>query len=404
MMYFVNRFRPLLYLSGLSFLVAGCSWFGEKEEEVRVPVELQPIKEEIRLNRLWDVNIGRGAEDKAIKLVPAFSGSRVFAASADGSVKALNSATGRVIWKQNIENFYSESEQKIAFSKSTDTITGGVGVGDDLVLVGSAAGEVVALNQSDGSLAWRALTTSEVLSPPQARDQLVVAQTIDGKVAGYDSLDGERKWIYSTSIPSLTLRGTSTPIIADYIVVGFSNGRIAVLDKARGLAVIDQRVAAAKGKSDLERLIDIDGSMALVGSQLYVASYQGNLIAVDLAASGRVRWGHEASSVVGLGAGFGNIYIAEEDSILIAVDGDNGKEVWETKALQYRDITTPVTIGSYVAVGDFEGYIHLLAQSDGRFVGRRIIDKKGLSSSTVVDGRRLYIMGNSGRLSALEIQ
>jgi len=390
---------------GLLLFVGGCSWFGDEEEvETRIPAELTRINDEIQLEKLWTRDIGRGAEDKAIKLVPAFSGSRVFAAAADGMVKALDSASGREIWKQNIENFYSASERKIAFSKSTDTITGGVGVGEDLVLVGSAAGEVVALNQSDGSLAWRALTTSEVLAPPQARDQLVVAQTIDGKVAGFDALDGERKWLYSTSVPSLTLRGTSTPIITNYVMAGFANGRIAVLDKTQGLPVVDQRVAAAQGKSDLERLIDIDGNMALVGNQLYIASYQGNIVSVDMAAQGRIRWGKKASSVVGLGTGFGNVYLAGEDSMLHAFDGDNGRDVWETDALLYRDITTPVAVDSYVAIGDFEGYLHIIAQSDGRFVSRRIIDKKGLGSSVVADGRRLYVMGNSGRLTTLEIQ
>ncbi|HIG41784.1 MAG: outer membrane protein assembly factor BamB [bacterium] len=395
--------RSVLTLLLFTLVLPGCSWFGGGEEETRVPVELEKFEEEVQIQRLWNVDIGRGAEDKAIKLIPAFSGSRVFAASADGNVKALSSSSGREIWKVNIKDFYTNAERKIAFSKSSDTITGGVGVGEDLVLVGSAAGEVVAINQSDGTLAWRTLTTSEVLSPPQALDQLVVAQTIDGKVAGFDALDGERKWLYSTSVPSLTLRGTSTPILNEYVMVGFANGRIAVLDTVRGLPVLDQRVAAAQGKSDLERLVDIDGSMVFDGSTLYVVTYQGNLIAIDMAASGRAKWAQPASSAVGLGFGFGNVYLAQEDSVIKAIDGDNGSEIWMNDSLLYRDITTPIATGSYIAVGDFEGQLHLLAQSDGRFVGRRSIDKKGLGSQVIVDGRRIYAMGNSGRLYALEI-
>jgi outer membrane protein assembly factor BamB len=387
----------------LAVALSGCSWFGSDEEETEVPVELQPISAEVNIRKLWDVDIGRGAEDKAIKLVPAFSGSRIFAASADGTVKALNSAKGREIWRVNIKDFYSESERKIAFSKSSDTITGGVGVGEDLVLVGSAAGEIVAINQSDGSLAWRTVTSSEVLAPPQASDRLVVAQTIDGKVAGFDALDGERKWLFSTTVPSLTLRGTGTPIMKEFVIVGFANGRVAILDAVRGLAVMDQRIAAAQGKSDLERLVDIDGLMVLDGTRLYVATYQGNIVAIDMAARGQTLWAQPASTTVGLGFGFGNVYMAQDDSVIKAMDGDNGKEVWQNESLLYRDITTPVTTGSYLAVGDFEGYMHLVAQSDGRFVGRRIVDKKGLSSHVVVDGGRLYVMGNSGRLYALEI-
>ena len=400
----MSHIRNYALLIFIALLATGCSWFGGDDEvEVRVPNELADIDASLELKKLWSVDIGRGAEDRAIKLVPDYSGSRVFASAADGTVKALDSRTGKEIWKLNIKSFYSKDERKIAFSNSSDTITGGVGVGEDLVLVGSAAGEIAAMNQSDGSLAWRAKTTSEVLAPPQAKDQLVVAQTIDGKVAGYEALAGERLWLYSTSEPSLTLRGTSTPIIADFVVAAFANGRVVVLDKARGLAVIDQRIAVAQGKSDLEKLIDIDGEMVLDNSRLYVVAYQGNVVALDLASRGRPVWTQESSSFSGLGMGFGNIYVSREDSVVVAHDEDNGKEIWSNDSLLYRDITAPVAISSYIAVGDFEGYLHIIAQSDGRFVARAKVDGKGLNSPAVVDGSRIYTMGNSGRLSAFEI-
>ena len=389
----------------LPFLLVGCSWFDSDEEEVREPATLTDIEAEVGLVRLWDVKIGKGASDKAIQLVPGFSGSRIFAAAADGTVKAFESGTGREIWRVNIEEFYDSEERRNAFTKSADTITGGVGVGQDLVLVGSSAGEVVAMNQSDGSLAWRARTTSEVLAPPQALGQLVVAQSIDGKVAGFDALDGERKWLYSTSIPSLTLRGTCTPLLSDGVVAGFANGRVAVLDKERGLPVVDQRVAAAQGQSDLERLIDIDGLIARSDNMIYAASYQGNIAAIDLAQNGRVVWAKPASTVTGVTLGFGNVYMASADSEIFAFDANaNGKENWKNEALLYRDVTAAVPVSSYLAVGDFKGYLHLLAQSDGRFVARTKVDGDGLRSPAVVDGSRIYIVGNSGRLSALELR
>lgn len=389
----------------LPFLVAGCSWFDDDDEDVREPAVLTPITSEVSLERLWDVKIGRGAEDKAIQLVPAFSGSRIFAAAADGTVKALETGTGREIWRVNIEDFYSDLERRNSFSKSADTITGGVGVGEQLVLVGSSAGEIVAMNQSDGSLAWRAKTTSEVLAPPQVAEQLVVAQSIDGKVAAFSSLDGERKWLFNTSIPSLTLRGTATPILSDGVMAGFANGRVIVIEKERGLPVIDQRIAASQGQSDLERLVDIDGLMARDGNVLYAASYQGNLVAMDLAQNGRVRWGVPASTVNGVTLGFGNVYLSSADSEIFAYDiNASGRESWKNVDLLYRDVTAPIPVSSYLAVGDFEGYLHLVAQSDGRFVGRVRVDGDGLRSSAVVEGSRIYIMGNSGRLSALELR
>jgi len=399
------KVKPIAVLL-LPFLLAGCSWFDiGDEEEVRKPATLTQISTEINLERLWDVRIGKGAADKAIQLVPGYSGSRIFAAAADGTVKALDTGTGREIWSVNIETYYDDEERRNSFTKSADTITGGVGVGEELVLVGSSAGEVVAMNQSDGSLAWRARATSEVLSPPQAFGQLVVAQSIDGKLAGFNVFDGERKWLYSTSIPSLTLRGTATPILSDGVVTGFANGRIAVIDKERGLPVMDQRVAAAKGQSDLERLIDIDGLIARDENMLYAASYQGNIVAIDLAQNGRVVWGLPASTVTGVTLGFGNVYMSSADSVIFAYDTNaSGRESWKNEALLYRDITAAVPVSSYLAIGDFEGYLHLVAQSDGRFVGRTRVDKDGLRSQAIVDGSRIYVMGNSGRLSALELR
>ncbi len=221
-------------LTGLLLLiVSGCSWFGgdDEVEEIK-PTKLTRINKEVNIRPIWNAKLGKGAQDRAIKLVPAVAASRVFAVSADGKVVALQADNGRKIWEQKVKSFYSKQEARNAFGEDVDIVTGGIGVGKDIVVVGTAAGELVALNQSDGSLAWRTRTSSEVLAPPQIDDDLVVAHTIDGKVAGYNSLDGERKWIYSTSIPSLTLRGTSTPIIAgEFVIAGFANGRIALLDR-----------------------------------------------------------------------------------------------------------------------------------------------------------------------------
>lgn len=386
-------------------LISSCSWFGGKDEvEEMLPTELTRINEEVELKSLWSVNLGGGADDNATKLIPALVASRVFAASTDGNIFALQASNGRKIWERKVKSFYSAAEARNSFSKNLDVITGGVGVGSDIVVVGTSAGELVALNQSDGTLAWRTRTSSEVLAPPQISGDLVVAHTIDGKIAGYNALDGERLWLYSTSIPSLTLRGTSTPIITpDFVIAGFANGRYSLLSLDQGNVIADERIAIASGGSDLERLIDIDGTMIIAGSRLFIASFHGRLAAIDLS-NGRLLWARDASSVAGLGEGFGNIYIAHADGILGAIDAVSGRDVWEIEALKYRHITAPVGTGSFIAVGDFEGYLHIIAQSDGRFVGRRKVDGDGLLSPVVADGNRLFVLGNSGRLSVFEIR
>jgi len=399
-----NRSKVYLLAIVVLLTLGGCSWFDKDDDEV-VPAKLTKIKAEVNLVTLWDVNLGKGAEDSAIKFVPAFSGSRVYGASADGNIFAVDSGTGKVVWKVNIVKYYTEKERAVAFADDIDVITGGVGHGSGMVVVGSAAGELVALGEDDGALLWKSSTTSEVLAPPQVDGDLVVAQSIDGKVAAYNAADGKRKWIYTTTIPSLTLRGTSTPIVnSEYVIAGFSNGRVSILDRNRGLAAIDQRVGISKGKSDLERLVDIDGAMILDNNNLYAVSYQGNMVLLDLAASGRARWGMEASSVVGLGTGFGNVYLAGADSKLSAIAMDSKRELWAIESLLNREITTPVAVSSYLAVGDFEGYIHLVAQSDGRFVARKKLDGDGVSAPVVADGSRFYVITDGGRLFAMEVR
>jgi outer membrane protein assembly factor BamB len=396
--------RLLVWFLALSAM-SGCSWFGgdDEPEEIK-PNPLPSINEEVQLEVLWNQKIGGGSGDRAIRLRPAIIGGRVFAASADGKIKALTTDTGRVIWEAEIKDFYTKEDLSFGFSKGLDVITGGVGAGGDLVVVGTGAGEILALNQSDGSLAWKSRVASEVLSQPQIDEDLVVVQSIDGKVAAYDAIDGSREWIYTTNIPSLTLRGTATPIIlGDVILVGFSSGRLTLLERKTGLAGLDRRVGVAQGDSDLERLVDIDGAMVMENGRLYAASFQGRIIGIDIA-TGRTLWSEEASSVSGVGTGFGNVYLASSDSHISAYNADNGREVWQVDALLHRDITAPVVMGSYLAFTDFEGYLHLMAQSDGRFVGRRKIDGSGVRSGVVAEGGRLYAMGNKGGLFVLEIR
>ena len=398
-----RQMRLLVWFLALSAM-SGCSWFGgdDEPEEIK-PNPLPSINEEVQLEVLWNQKIGGGSGDRAIRLRPAIIGGRVFAASADGKIKALTTDTGRVIWEAEIQDFYTKEDLSFGFSKGLDVITGGVGAGGDLVVVGTGAGEILALNQSDGSLAWKSRVASEVLSQPQVDEDLVVVQSIDGKVAAYDAIDGSREWIYTTNIPSLTLRGTATPIIlGDFILVGFSNGRLTLLERKTGLAGLDRRVGVAQGDSDLERLVDIDGAMVMENGRLYAASFQGRIIGIDIA-TGRTLWSEEASSVSGVGTGFGNVYLASSDSQISAHNADNGREVWRVDTLLHRDITAPVAIGSYLAFTDFEGYLHLIAQSDGRFVGRRKIDGSGARSGVVAEGGRLYAMGNKGSLFVLEI-
>ncbi|MAV26123.1 MAG: outer membrane protein assembly factor BamB [Gammaproteobacteria bacterium] len=407
----------IVLLIAFLFVITGCATDEEEVQEkrqkrledkekrlARRPAQLKHFIREQEIGVRWERPVGGPARDDAVQLEPALSGSRVFAASADGNIMAVATGDGDVLWSVDVVSFYDEAERDTAFSPRADVIIGGVGLGADLVLVGTSAGDMVALNQSDGSLAWRTRMTSEVLAPPQADSSIVVAHAIDGRVTGHDVLDGSRQWMYTVSIPSLTIRGTATPLmLGEMVIAGFSNGRVVGLNKRTGVPMMDQRVAAAKGKSDLEKLIDIDGDMVTSGPILFVVSFQGNVVAINTQ-NGRILWARQASSALGLASGFGNVYVVSEDDHLIAMNEQNGENSWRNESLKNRSLSPPVTVSSFVVVSDYKGVMHVLAQTDGRFVARKRLDNQGMRAPVLADGNRMYAMGNSGRLYALEIR
>ena len=286
-----------------------------------------------------------------------------------------------------------------------DRITGGVGAGSGLVMVGTQQAEIVVLDQITGDELWRTSVSSEVLSPPQTNGDVVVAQTVDGKLLALDIEDGNQRWIYETNLPALTLRGTSRPVITSTgaVIAGVSNGTLVAVSAADGIWRWEERVAVPEGQYDIDRVIDVDGDLLLDGNRILASSYQGNLMAFDVA-SGRIVWGMEASSYHGLDRGFGNIYYCSDRSHIVAVRDNSNDIVWENENLAYRAITAPTAINNYVAVGDFEGYLHLLSQIDGRIVGRTRIDNDGVRSNLLVKDGWLYAYGNSGRLTALSLR
>ncbi len=363
------------------------NWFGD--DEVNPPAELEDFDRRVNLRRDWSVSIGDGQGDNYNELIPAIDGDRIYAVSANGNVVAIEIATGDVIWRQRLDV----------------TVTGGVGAGRGLVMLGTEDAEVIALNQSDGEERWRSPVSSEVLAAPKTNGDIVVAQTVDDKLIALDMQTGVQRWIYETTQPPLTLRGTSSPLLtqAGTVVAGFSNGTLVSVNAADGVYRWEERVAVPEGRYDIDRVIDVDGDLLLDGSRILAASYQGNLMAFD-ALSGRIVWGMEASSYHGMDQGFGNIYYCDDRSHIVAVRDNSENIVWENEALQYRQITAPKAVNNYLAVADFEGYVHLLSQIDGSIVGRTRVDNDGVRANILSRNNRIFVYGNSGRLVSLTIQ
>ncbi|WP_220815493.1 outer membrane protein assembly factor BamB [Pseudomonas paralcaligenes] len=380
----VMRWKNAAMLA-LAVLAVGCSSNSKKELP---PNELPDIQEEVRLDARWSRSVGDGQGDLYNLLTPASDGERLFAAAADGEVVALDRLTGDKFWEVDLDL----------------PISGGVGAGYGLVLVGTLKGEVIALDASSGEEKWRARVTSEVLSAPATNGDVVVVQTQDDRLIAFDAGTGSQRWIYENSPAVLTLRGTSSPVMTNSLVIaGLSSGKLLALDASRGIPVWEQRVAVPQGRSELERMVDIDGNLLLTGGNLYAVSYQGKVAAFD-AESGRPLWTRDASSYVGLAQGFGSVYVSLASGAVEGVDENSNSALWNNDALLRRQLSAPEVFSSYVAVGDFEGYLHLLSQVDGHFVGREKIDGDGVRVRPLVIGDWIYAYGNSGKLVGLTIR
>ena len=390
-----GKHTKVLFLGLILSVINSCGisdWvrnpFGD-DEDPRAPAELMDIASEITINRNWRIDVGNGQGDNFKKLTPVVDGGFVFAASDDGEILAVNSTNGDLMWQTEVEA----------------TITGGVGAGDGIVMIGTEEAELVILNQADGEEVWRARVSSEILSQPKTNGDIVVAQTVDGKLVALDREDGFQRWTYETTLPALTLRGTSSPVLTSEgtVIAGFSNGILVSVAAEDGVWNWEERVAVPDGQYDIERVIDVDGELLVDGSRILASSYQGNLMAFDTA-SGQIVWGMEASSYHGMDQGFGNIYYNDDRSHLIALRDNSSDVVWQNEELQYRDLTAPKTISNYVAVADYEGYLHLISQIDGRIIGRTRIDNDGIRSNLLADNGKLIVYGNSGSLVSLTIE
>jgi outer membrane protein assembly factor BamB len=366
--------------------VAGCGLFGDDEEELE-PAELIDFEESINVKRLWSAKLGGDSDFLRVALRPAGDGARIYAASQDGKVTAFDPETGRQIWRTDLEL----------------ELSAGPGVGEGHVVVAAKDGLAVALDATNGSEKWRADIAGESVSRPLVEDDTVIVQTIDNRLQALSLFDGRPRWSIQRDAPPLTMRGSASPVaVGGNVIAGFDSGRLVAAEIESGTVVWDVLLSPPQGRSDLDRLSDIDGALVVVGQDVYGTGYHGRLGALA-AESGQVLWSRDISSYKGVAADWNSLYTIRDEGEIIALTRRNGNEVWRNDSMLRRDPTLPIPLGTTVVVGDFEGYIHFFNAIDGVAVAREKMGGNAITSDPFVMANRVYVQSDSGQIGAYVI-
>ena len=376
------------------------SYFKGGSDNAEPPNPLVEFRQLVSVIELWKKNNGVGTDEQYLKLAPVIVNQRLYVADSAGIVGAMDAINGKRLWQKKISASESVDGKSGWFRGGDIHITGGPGYGENTLMIGSQEGEVISLSAENGSELWRTRVSSEILSPPQRTADVAIVRTIDGKVFGIDANKGRRLWIYDRTVPPLTLRGTSTPAIDSGIVVaGFDGGKMAALDVRTGKLLWETSISAARGRSELERMVDIDSEPMIVDGVVYIATFQGQVAAVQLE-TGRILWSNDLSSYAGFSADEQSIYVTDEDSHVWALDRINGTILWEQENLHARAVTAPGAVGDQIVVGDLEGYLHWINKKTGEFSARLRLCKKPVIAKPIVVGKIVYAYCSDGKLAA----
>jgi outer membrane protein assembly factor BamB len=372
--------RRYLLLAAMALLAAACS----KEDDVAPPAELVDFDPVVRVDRVWSLGMKGGDDVLRLGLRPSVQGERAYVAGHGGDVRAVELANGREIWR-------------------TDTkldLAGGPAAGEGVVVVGSSGGELVALDAESGAMRWQVMTGGEVLTAPTVAGGIVVVRTVDGRLRGLRASDGGEAWTYEQPVPRLTLRGNGSPVVdGDMVFAGLDNGKVVALSLSTGELLWNTTVAPSRGRTEIERLVDIDSPVRIAGDDVFVVGYQGR-IAMLARDSGQLWWGRDLSSNRGLAADSDLLYVTTADSTVVALRRRDGTPVWSQDVMLRRSLTAPALSGDTVVVGDFDGYLHWLDAATGQMLGRGKTGAGRMSNPPVVAGDLLLLQTDSGEVQA----
>jgi outer membrane protein assembly factor BamB len=372
-------------------VLTGCSsvknlFSGRNKDKSGEPAKLVDITPSTTIKQLWSVSVGKGEKNLGIGQHPVIDGGHVYAAAVDGGVSAFDLSTGQSLWHYD----------------SKARLSGGPGAGDGLVVAGGLKGEIIALDASNGQEKWKAKVNNEVLTAPVIAGGMVFVHSNDGRVSAFDAASGERRWFYSADIPSLTVRGTGGITLGPGILfVAGDNGTLTALNRNDGNVMWTTPVAEPDGRTELERMADVDGDAVLEGTVLYATSYKNHTAAID-GPSGQVMWDSEHGGARGVGVSNSAIVITDKNGNVVGLDKNSGGSLWQQAGLLNRNVSAPTVQGDFAVVGDFEGVVHWIRLNDGAFAARSKVGA-AVTGKPVVSNGIAVVQSIDGKLTAFSL-
>jgi outer membrane protein assembly factor BamB len=355
-------------------LVAAC----DKDKDVEPPAELVDLKPSLSVSKLWSAGIGGDSETLRLALGLALDDVALYAAG----LEAFDPGTGKLRWK--------------AGTKAE--LSAGPGIGGNLVVVGTSDGQVLALDKASGKSLWQAKLGGEVLATPLVTGDRVLVRTVDGRLRALDAATGKEQWSAEEPIPRLTLRGNASPVLAgETVIAGFDSGKVVAYSLATGDVAWQAQVSTPRGRSELERLADVDSAVRVDGGDGYAVGYQGRVVMFALD-SGQIWWGRDLSSYRGLALDDDQLYVTTADGSVVALRRRDGTVTWQQDGLKRRSLSAPAVAGNAIVVGDYEGYVHWLDRETGKFLARERPGSARIGAAPLVSGDRVFVIDEDGKL------
>ncbi len=376
----------LLIASALILSLSACGLWSRDTTEP--PADLPEFEAEAQPERLWSRSVGSGGERFLWQVYPGITDDLVVMSDAAGRVSGLNPDGGSQRWQVRLDDA---------------RVSAGVGVGDGLAVVGTLDGYAIGVDLDGDGERWRAALSSEVLAVSDVSGGLVIVRTNDGRIHALDADSGATQWTALRTTPSLSLRGAQRPqITSGRVLAGFDNGRLLMLGLNRGNVLWETTLGVPTGRTEVERMVDLDGHIPMYRGAAIAATYQGRLAALDLN-SGEIFWVRDFSSYQGgdVDTRSDVLVVTDAESHLWGLEPRSGGDLWQMDGLRLRGVTAPVVVGQHAIVGDYEGYLHWIDVEDGRIVARlRASSGSVVTRPTLVNGT-LYVVTDNGQLTAV---